>query len=301
MFHRLAIRACTWLGVWLVVISSREAPAQAAHDHTKDEAAVRQAGEGYAAAIERGDSKALAAYWIADGTYTDETGRTVKVQEMLAKIDGQPSDASLRSRSSTAKVRFVTDDVAIEDGEFNVPPVEGGMPFKGRYTAIWVRDRGRWKLDNLREMPTEPISNLNQLASLGIFAGEWAGDVNNISIRVSAKWDANKKFLHRTITMSSGKASLIGTQQIGWDPLAEQIRSWMFSDDGSFSQGQWNMEGNLWMALATRVLPDGELSQVTQVYKFPDKNTMVWKAIRGSIDGQPTDDFEVVLKRTAAK
>jgi hypothetical protein len=31
----------------------------------------------------------------------------------------------------------------------------------------------------------------------------------------------------------------------------------------------------------------------------PDKGTIVWKLILGSIDGQPTDDVEIVLKRSS--
>lgn len=207
----------------------------------------------------------------------------------------------MRSNRVKVKVRFVTNDVAIEDGEFDSPAVDGAMPVKGKYSALWVREGGRWKLDDLRETQIDSISNADQIVSLNVFTGEWSGEANKIAIHVSAGWDANKRFLRREVTMTSGKASLIGTQEIGWDPLSQQIRSWMSSDDGSFSEGIWSMEGNLWMVLASRVLPDGRISQATQVYKFPDKNTMVWKSIRCSIDGQPTDDFEVVLKRSAAK
>ena len=197
-------------------------------------------------------------------------------------------------------VRFVAPDVAIEEGECNSPPVNGGTAAKDRYTAMWVRHGGHWKLDNVRELSLESVPNQAQLASLNIFVGEWSGEVNKIAIHVSAKWDANKKFLRREITISSGKASLVGIQTIGWDPLSRQIRSWMFSDDGSYSEGVWSMEGNLWMELSTRVLPNGSISQVTKVDKFPDKNTMMWKWIDGSIDGEPIDDFEVVLKRSTA-
>ena len=75
----------------------------------------------------------------------------------------------------------------------------------------------------------------------------------------------------------------------------------MFCDDGSLSEGLWSLEGNVWMVLSTRVLTDGRVSESTQIYKFPDKNTIVWKSIDGSIDGQPTDDFEVTLKRSTEK
>ncbi len=155
-------------------------------------------------------------------------------------------------------VRFVTSDVAIEEGEFLLPGVNASAPAQEHYTALWVRDGGHWKLDNVRELSTETTSSsADQLASLNVFVGDWSAEVNKVAIHVSAKWDANKKFLHREITMSSGKASLVGTQTIGWDPLSGQIRSWTFNDDGSHSEGVWSMEGNVWMELATRVLPDG--------------------------------------------
>jgi hypothetical protein len=118
-------------------------------------------------------------------------------------------------------------------------------------------------------------------------------------MRITAKWDANKKFLRRELSITSGTASLAGIQIIGWDPASQDIKSWTFLDDGSYAEGIWSREGNVWMVLTSRALPDSKMSSATQIYKFPDKNTMVWKSIRGSVDGQATDDFEVTLKRAA--
>jgi uncharacterized protein (TIGR02246 family) len=301
MVHCSGTRACFWIAAWIVLACVHDSFAQSPANRAKDEAAVRQAGKDYLAAIERGDNKAVAEFWTTDGTYVDEAGHTVKVSSQLAKAGDQFGNSTARSKSDNTKLRFLTDDVVIESGEFTSPGVDCAAPGKGRYTARWVREGSRWKLDNLQEMQSESTSDADQLAALNIFAGEWAGQLNNIDIHVSATWDANKKFMRRETKMVSGKAELSGTQQIGWDPLTQQIRSWMFSDDGSYSEGVWSLQGNTWMAPAMRVLPDGTISQATQVYKFPDKNTLVWKVIRGSIDGRPTDDFEIVLKRSGAK
>jgi ketosteroid isomerase-like protein len=292
--------ACFWIVAGAVIAGAHDLQAQPANSHAADEAAIRQAGKDYATASEHGDSKALSDFWTADGTYTDDTGRTVKVREWLAK-SGNPGGGGARSNTAGSKLHFVADDVAMEEGETDSPPTDGHPALKNHYVALWVRDGGRWKLDNVQEMRSEPASTEDEFASLNAFVGEWSGEANKITVHIAAKWDANKKFLHRQVTMTSGSDSLIGTQEIGWDPLAQQIRSWTVSDDGSFSEGVWSLEGNLWMALASRVLPDGRVSEATQVYKFPDKNTIVWKSIRCSIDGQPTDDFEVVLKRSAGK
>lgn len=155
--------------------------------------------------------------------------------------------------------------------------------------------------DQKKPAQSEDTSGANQIASLQVFAGDWSGEIDKINLRISARWDANRKFMNRQITMGSGKSALTGLQEIGWDPGLQQIKSWTFSDDGSLCEGLWSMEGNVWMVLSTRMLPDGRKAEATQVYKFRDKDTIVWKSIDGSIDGQPVDDFEVVLKRSSGK
>jgi hypothetical protein len=243
----------------------------------------------------------LGDFRTANGSYTDLSGRTAKVRDLLsANKDGDTSVASI-SAGLNVTVRFVGNDVAVEEGDFELPPGEDRVPAKGHYIALWVRDGQRWKLDSMQERPIAAVVDSNLPASLDAFVGQWSGEENKIAIQVSAKWDANRRFLSRRIAMTAGKASTVGTQTIGWDPISRQIRSWTFCDDGSYSEGVWSLEGNAWMALSTRVLPDGQTSECTQVYKFPDKNTMVWKQIRCSVEGQPTDDLEIILKRSAAK
>jgi ketosteroid isomerase-like protein len=299
MAQRFSVCAGLWVCTALLLLGPRGAVAQSSGDRAKGEAALRQAAADYVKAIEHGDGKAIADFWTADGTYTDQSGRTANIHDLFAKGDNQARAAGARPVAANSKLRFLTDDVALEDGAWNIPGVDGSAPAIGHYTATWVRTGGRWKLDSVRETQTTPAANADQLASLNVFEGEWAGEANKIAIHVSAKWDANRKFLRRQITMTAGKSTLAGTQFVGWDPLAQQIRSWTFNDDGSYSDGAWSLQDNKWLVVSTRVLPDGSTSEAVQVYKVPDKSTIVWKLILGSIDGQPTDDVEVVLKHSA--
>ncbi|HTQ38202.1 MAG TPA: DUF4440 domain-containing protein [Pirellulales bacterium] len=304
MKNHLPLRMCGFVGALGILLSTRLALAQGSGNRAADEAAVRQAGKDYLAAMARADVKALADFWTADGTYTDETGKTVNVHDLLAKSaagSGAPTPAVAAPPTSVSQVtvRFVTDDVAIENGDCETALENGKEPITGHYTALWVKQSGRWKLDSLKEYRTPAeTSGSDELASLGVFVGEWSGKMNDSTIHISAKWDATKKFLRREIAISGGKVSLNGTQEIGWDPLAQHIKSWMFIDDGSYSEGLWSLEGTVWMEASQRVLPDGKISKATQVYKVPDKNTLIWKLIHGSVDGQPAQDFEVTLKRS---
>jgi uncharacterized protein (TIGR02246 family) len=268
-------------------------------NQTAEESAVRQAGKDYLAALARGDAKAVADFWTADGTYTDESGRTVKARELLAKSTASGSMASPATNIGDSTVRFIAPDVAQEDADCDMALGNGASPVKGHYTALWVKQNGQWKLASLRESrASTTTSGSDELASLGVFVGDWTGKMNQSTVHISAKWDATKKFLHRDFTISGGNVSLNGTQEIGWDPLTQHLKSWMFIDDGSYSEGWWSLEGTVWMETSSRVLPDGKVSKATQVYKFPDKDTLIWKLIHGSVNGQPSQDFEVTLKRS---
>jgi len=299
MPHAMFRHAQFCFGVLLVLLSGvKPLAAHAAGEHAEAEAAIRQAGKDYLAALARGDAKALADLWTKAGTFTDEAGRAVKMHDFLESATFGKDARQVSVSDST--LRFVTDDVAVEEGTSETVAA-GGASDKWHFEATWVKDQGRWKLDSLHESRAAPSTNhAEELASLDVFAGQWSGEAEKSAMRIGAKWDANKKFLRRDISITSGKASLAGTQLIGWDPQSQGIKSWTFLDDGSYAEGIWSREGNVWMVLSSRTLPDGAVSSATHIYKFPDKNTIVWKSIRGSVSGQATDDFEVTLKRAAA-
>lgn len=300
VLQSFTFRACFWIGVWLAAIGTTNVCAQAAGNHEKQEAAIRQAGKDYAAAATRGDVKTLIEFWTADGTYTDQNGGAVKIRDLSAQDYANTAIGSAGSNPTNASVRFVTNDVAVEQGKYTSPAFNGEPPSMARYTALWVFDGKRWKLDSIQESRAD-LPGANELASLQVFAGDWSGEIDKINLRISARWDANRKFMSRQITMGSGKSALSGLQEIGWDPGLQQIKSWTFSDDGSLCEGLWSIEGNVWMVLSRRILPDGRTAEATQIYKCRDQDTIVWKSIDGSVDGQPVDDFEVVLKRSSSK
>jgi uncharacterized protein (TIGR02246 family) len=290
---------CAAIGLFLTNLTAPRAYAQAAAAKN-DEAAVQQAGKDYLAAVERGDAKALADFWTADGTYTDEFGHTSQVHDLFAREASGGKIVRPRPDVSDMKIRFLTPDVAVEEGNCETPSSTGASAIKGHYSALWVRQSGHWKLENVRESRLDSSPDSGQLSELDIFAGQWSGEANKLKIDVSANWNSTKTFLRRDFKVSSaGKEIFSGLQEIGWDPVSQHIRSWMFNDDGSYSDGLWSLEGNSWMVLTTRVLPDGQTSKATHIYKFSNKNTMVWKSIRGSVGGQPADDFEIVLNRAA--
>jgi hypothetical protein len=263
---------------------SASAPAQADPSRAAEESALRQAGRDYLAALEQGDLKALSGFWTAEGTYTDASGQTTKVRELLAQPPAATRAARPALSVSNVTVRFLTADVAIEEGD----------------CTLWVRQEGRWRLEYVRESAAAPPPNPQPLAPLDPLVGDWTGEVNQLTVKVEARWNPTRTFLRRDLSiLSADKPVFHGIQHVGWDPLQEQINSWMFNDDGSFGQGVWRQEGHAWMITAARVLPDGQQTSSTQIIRFKDRNTLVWRSIRGDHQGQDVPDFEVVLRRAA--
>ena len=268
---------------------------------TGDAAALAKTAKDYLAALQRGDAKQIAGYWTSEGTYVDEAGQTFKVRELFGSGGTPPGSIRPHSTVKNVSLRFVTSEVALEEGDCETVSTGGTQPMQGRFAALWVRQNNTWKLDNLQEWRTQAKAAPASLSSLEPLVGEWSGAAGTVSMRVSARWNSNKTFLHREVsTKHNGKAALTATQEIGWDGASQAIKSWTFSSDGSHGAGIWSQEGNVWLVLTTRVLPDGSTVEVTHAYKFPDKNSMVVKAIQASADGDASRDFEIKLMRDSS-
>ena len=111
---------------------------------------------------------------------------------------------------------------------------------------------------------------------------------------VLGEMEFRQTFIRRELSISDGRNYRFGgTQEIGWDRASQSIKSWTFNNDGSHSEGAWNIEGNSWIVVTSGVTADGRPSSNTRIYKFPDKDTLVWRLIDGRAGDQsmPTMQF----------
>jgi uncharacterized protein (TIGR02246 family) len=275
-----------------------------------DEAAIRATADAYVKALAAGDSKAIAAMWTPDGDIIDDTGAVLSGRQSATLASDVPDpDPSGRPefQVNETQLRFLTNEVAIEDGTVEViPPV--GEPRQGRYSATWVKHEGSWKLGALREAHGEPPPPAAVLDELDWLVGDWvvidaparADDPEKAQIEVSARWNASKTFLNRTmtITISPTVPPLEISQRIGWDPLSRSIHSWMFGSDGSHGESNWTREGTSWVAQARAVHPDGTLSTSLNIYTYDGKDRCVWKSIPTHVgsEAMPTVKMTMVRK-----
>ncbi|MGD9646992.1 MAG: nuclear transport factor 2 family protein [Pirellulales bacterium] len=298
MFVDRIRRALGVFGLSLVAaLSPWAVRAQNAGAPTAAEAAVRQASKEYLAALAKSDVKTLTGYWTAEGTYVDPVGDTFAARDLMAEMSARPPAPRPEARLTNVTVRFLTPDVAVQEGQTEMA-LRDGTPARGRFHAVWVRQQGRWKLDRLEDHRAAAPSVASRLAVLEPLVGEWTGEANGRAVRVTTRWNATKTFLRQDVMITvDGQETSGSVQVIGWDARAGQIRSWGFYDDGGHGQGVWSQEAHVWMVLVESVRPDGTTTNATHIYRFVDQDTLICQSIHGSVGDEVLPDVEVTLTR----
>ncbi len=270
-------------------------------DRSQDEAALRQTGKQYLSAVERKDRKAMAEFWTSQGEFVDVDGQSFKIRDLIDKAADSKEATGRQIKVTATTIRFLTADSAIEDGASEITAPGESSPVKGRFSAVWLRQNGKWKLDSLREsriVTDVAESTPERLAVLEPFVGQWSGQNANLTMRVTAAWNPTKTFLSRDLSMTDhGKVVFSAKQQVGWDPVRQEIHSWVFDNHGGHSEGSWSLEGNVWMVVVEGVYSNGLTSSATHLFKFIDRDTIVWKMIDSIVNGEPDADFEMTFTR----
>ena len=250
----------------------------------------------------RGDAKTLASFWTPDGEIVDAMGNAQPAAEMLAEVaplaEGQqPRPVKLIG----SKLRFLTSDVAIEDGESEVGRADSPGAVRGRFSAIWVKRDGKWRLASLRE--ARAASPPARLGDLDWLIGKWSAATADTRLTVNGRWNSTKTFLLRDLEVErDGKVVFRGSQRIGWDPVARTLRSWTFDSDGGYGGGTWTREGDVWVVSTGSVLPDGRQTTARHIMTQQGDDRFTWTSVGGRIDGTPAADAALEFTRqTGAK
>ena len=134
---------------------------------------------------------------------------------------------------------------------------------------------------------TDAAAQTAPLDELDWMVGQWVDEGENSKITTSCSWTMNRRFLTRSFSVTiDGQASLEGTQFIGWDPIAGQIRSWTFDSEGGLGQGRWIRDGKRWLVKTSFVLGSGERASAVNVITYVDQNTLGWQSIGREVGGE---------------
>ena len=249
-----------------------------------DVAGITSMMQSYQQAFHRHDASALADHWSPAGENVDlDSGETTAgreaVREVFAALFEQDAGATIDI--DIGSIRPLREDVAVIDGVSQISFTDA-PPASSRFSAVVVRQDGRWVLDTVRESThssqrSEPESigqpPAKPLDALAWLLGSWEDISEGMTASTHCFWSPNKAFLIRSHRISVDTvpeqrplpgdsripallpASPAGnreiTEIIGWDEDRGQIRSWLFTSDGRFAEGSWSHEGNAWTVRTT--------------------------------------------------
>jgi hypothetical protein len=191
------------------------------------------------------------------------------------------------------------------DGSLETTAKDGTRD-SNRYAMVWVKTGDKWLISSTRDLPAEveevPSLTYPQLKSLEWAVGDWVDSGGKGDVKVKVYWAPNKSFLMMDYeTKREGADPMLTTQRVGWDPVNNLMRSWVFDSTGGWGEGYWTRDGNKWIVAASGILADGGTGGSTNIYEFKDDNTILYRSVDRDIDGQPVADVEVKLVRKPAK
>jgi uncharacterized protein (TIGR02246 family) len=278
--------------------------ANAGNQGAADKEAILNNAKAFVDTFEKGDAKAVAAFWAEDGDYADLDGRHLQGRTAIEDAFKEffKENKGLKLRIDVKSVRFVTPDVAIEDGTSSVIPPDGSPPSQGSYTNVHVKKGGQWVLQSVREAPYTPPGNYEHLHGLDWAVGEWADDGAGPEIdHVTFEWSDDGNFLISTQDVTV-KDTLVSraTEWIGWDPATSQIHSWSFVADGSIGENTWSVDGDQWTVKTNAILPNGKKLAATNIITRNGPDAITWQSKNRTLDGKALPDVaEIKMKRVA--
>lgn len=276
------------------MIAVGKIPAQKEEPKGKEKAGEGERARAFLAAFNKGDAKALAAFWTPEGDYVDQIGRHYRgrtaIEKLYDKVFAANKGATLAITVTSA--RMVGADTALEEGITQVTPAGGGPPTVARFTAVLVRKDGTWYFESVRDAVAHPPSNVEHFEDLDWLIGAWASEPSKgEGSRATYAWAENQNFIVSTFaTTLNGEAIVGGTQWIAWDAVDKQIRSWSFYSGGGVGEAAWTKEGNKWMLKTTAKTADGRKISATNVLTKVDTDNATWQMTKLTVDGNPMPD-----------
>jgi uncharacterized protein (TIGR02246 family) len=263
----------------LLVTALAQAPSTSQPAQKDDE--IFAALEKLAKAFNDKDAKAFAAAWSEKAEYIEENsgerleGRKAieaDYAEALSKAD------QIRLEIDVAKVRRLGADVASVEGEARVLRPKQTVT-RSKFLALLVKHDGAWLIDSVRESKSPPAdANADFLDELAWLNGQWHHKEGDVEIFVDCVEVANGNFrTHKFQVKHKGEISDEGTLVVGYDAVKKQLRSWVFSIDGSFGEGFIDNKGDRWTIRVTGSMPSGEKTSATQILTRKDDNHFTWQ------------------------
>ena len=234
-------------GVFLVESKSRSCSGAAAESRRaqgRSARAIVDSSKAFETAFEKGDAKAVAAFWTEDGEYESETGEVFRGRAVIEAAFAAHFKAAPKTRCIVRieSIRFPARDLAIEEGLLTTAGEGRELPSSSRYRVVHVREGGVWKMALAREWS----AGRDRLEDIEWLIGVWkgSGKDKDREVTVTFRREEDKPFVVGKLDVRvKGKVVSSGSMKIGVDPQRGQLRSWHFEDDGGHGEALWIRDG----------------------------------------------------------
>jgi uncharacterized protein (TIGR02246 family) len=104
-------------------------------------------------AFQRNDAQAWAAVYAEDAEYIGTTGEIAQGRAAIQKRWAQifADNKGIKTSGLMTNERFLTPEIVLQDGTWQVTGQKVGTPSEGRYTTIWVYRNRQWLLVSHRD------------------------------------------------------------------------------------------------------------------------------------------------------
>ena len=278
---------------------SGEATDQSAQENQPPDNYARKYEEAYS----KGDAKALVGLYSDDIYYVDQDGEDVKGRDAMEKLlaDNFKQNPGAKLSITTEEVKQLAPDVRITRGLATVT-LTNGTTNTTRFTTTQVKKGDQWEISQLTETQAPAPSSSARLEVLGWLVGTWQDKSQDQTVEHKVNWAGDKNFLVRTYKIKGGDQSETdGWEIIGWDPIRQQIRSWIFDSNGGFGEATWATDGDDWLVRASNILPDGSRSTAENVLTRVDDNKFTWESQNRTLNGDPRPSIDKIEVQRVAQ
>lgn len=277
----------------------QQTAAEGAFKIPEEEQPFWDAAQKFLDAYAQRDAKSIGEMFTDDAEMFDEFGEVTQGREAIVAMYQQvftESPDALITEINLHKVRYVSDDVAIEEGRAVSKPSADATPNISRYVAIHVREDGVWRIDMLKNFAQAGLSRDQQLQRVAWLVGEWVSEDDESVVQTECDWSEDGNYLLRRFTIRiEGSDVMQGVQRIGWDPVQNQIRSWTFDSEGGFVEGAWTQNGDRWIVVSSGVNSEGQTASGTAVYTIIDAEMVTWQFRNLVIGSELREDLEPIV------
>jgi uncharacterized protein (TIGR02246 family) len=320
---------------------SAPSSAQQPAPQSSDAAAFEALAAGFQTLFNEGKAKELAANFLPDGELIDDEGNLYRGREELqdlferffATFPGAKLTLhvdSLRTIGSRLAIEEGTRIISVDEGAVNAsgPAIEGATttasaasapngataavatavynkPVEAhlRYLCVWTKVDDGWKVASVREFADDPPPTPHELLEpLAWLVGDWVSEGGDSVVRISYRWSDDGNFLIGDYKVTAGgETSMDSVQRLGWDPLRQQVRSWLFDSDGGYGEGEWTALDDGYLIRSSAVMPDGSVGSANiEARKLSDAQ-FVLKGTNRIVAGEPVEDFEFIVSKQPPK